>query len=78
MEQAVRKRYSSTNGEPSLEELVSTVLAIRKERGISLDGLCTSLQMDYAKVSVITGILENDGFISVDLLQRCTINSKIY
>lgn len=78
LEQAVRKRYSSTNGEPSLEELVSTVLAIRKERGISLDGLCTSLQMDYAKVSVITGILENDGFISVDLLQRCTINSKIY
>lgn len=78
LEKALRARYSSSCEEASPEELVATALAVRKYRGISLDELCTALAMDYAKVSALTGILENDGFISIDLLQRCTINSKIY
>ena len=53
--------------------MADLLLAIRKERGITLDELCDRCRMEYAQVSMLTGLLETDGFISIDLLQRCSI-----
>ena len=52
------------------------LLEIRKERGIQLEELCARCRMDYSQVAMLAGILESDGFISIDLLQRCTIMSR--
>ncbi len=50
---------------------------IRAERGIGLDELCRATQLDYADVARAAGLLEEEGFIGMDLLQRCSINVKI-
>ena len=78
LEGAVRARYSSAYPAQYTEDLVRIALTIKGSRGISIDGICEELGMDYNVVSVMTGILENDRFIFTDLLQRCTINAKIY
>lgn len=78
LESAVRARYSSAYPAQYTGDLVRIALTIKESRGISIDGICEQLGMDYRVVSVMTGILENDRFIFTDLLQRCTINAKIY
>lgn len=53
-----------------------TVSLIRKNRGITLDGLCERTGADYGEVSAAALTLQADGIIDIDLLQRCTINTK--
>lgn len=49
---------------------------IRNERGITLEEICRKTKMRYGLVSEMTGMLEIEGFICIDLLQRCSINYK--
>ncbi len=46
---------------------------IKSERGITVDEISDTTGMAYSSVSRLTGMLENDGFITIDLLQRCSI-----
>jgi len=57
--------------------LLETALLIKKNRGITIEGICDLTEMAYRDVSPIVGRLESDGVISIDLMQRCTINTKI-
>ena len=52
------------------------LLAIRSERGITPDDIAARLGTEYHKVTQLTGMLETDGVITVDLLQRCFINFR--
>ena len=52
------------------------LLAIRKEKGITIDEIAVRLGLEYHKVAQLTGMLETDGVISTDLLQRCFINFR--
>ena len=47
--------------------------AIHRQRGITVDELCTALNLPYAEVSSSVLTLEGDGFISTDLIGRCMI-----
>lgn len=49
---------------------------IRNERSITLEEICRKTKMGYGQVSEMTGMLEIEGFICIDLLQRCSINYK--
>lgn len=53
--------------------LVRTADAIRKERGITTEGLCAVLGCSYHEAASWAGLLESAGLISMDLLQRCSI-----
>lgn len=64
-------------GNPLLEALKETARVIRKERGISIDELCARLHRPYSETACLTGMLESDGIIVTDLLQRCSIAIKI-
>ncbi len=44
---------------------------IMKERGISIEDISISAGLPYHKVANAVNIMETDGFISIDLLQRC-------
>lgn len=46
---------------------------IRRRRGITLDELCECCSMDYGTLSSLALALESEGFITIDLLQRCSI-----
>lgn len=69
----IRHAYAGRLSEDRIARMASLLLAIRQERGITLESLCLRCGMDYGQVATLTGILEADGFISIDLLQRCSI-----
>ena len=64
------------------DEQIATACAIaekiRKSRGIDIDTLCSELDLSYAAVSTLAAALESDGFIIMDLMQRCSINTGNY
>lgn len=69
-------RYAGSLGQEDMDAVCRIALEIKKERGISLDGLCRRTDMNYASVSTLTGLLEADGFIVIDLFGNCTINTR--
>lgn len=69
-------KYGSTLSKDRIEMLKSTLSAIRKNRGISIEETASILGLPYQKTVNICNILEADGFITIDLLQRCSINTK--
>lgn len=60
-----------------VKELIDAIRTIRTHRGITLDDLSALLASDYSRISRLAGMLEMEGVISVDLLQRCTLNVRI-
>ena len=58
------------------EQMSRILLAIKKNRRISMDELSETCSIGYNTVAGLCGILETDGFIDIDLMQRCTINRK--
>lgn len=52
--------------------------AIRKEKGITIEEIALKTGIEYMKTSRIAGFLEMEGLICIDLLQRCTLETKIF
>jgi len=69
-------RYGNMMDEKMLEDIRNIAGLIKKYRGATIEDLCSSSGMRYKDVAALTGILEKDMFIDIDLLQRCTINVK--
>lgn len=67
--------YGSSLPKDRLELLTAMLLAIRKNRGITVEELSDRIGIDYAQTSQLTYLLESDGLIKTDLLQRCCINA---
>ena len=61
-----------------IEDMGKILYTIRNERGITTEEIALRTGMDYMKVSRITGFLEMEGLICIDLLQRCTLETKIF
>lgn len=75
LEESLRACYAAADP-LTLERLVAVALFIRARRGATPEDICTALDMDFGSVSAALCLLESDGFISTDLLQRCTIEDK--
>ena len=76
LEQILRRRYAALPP-PELEILVRTALLVKSCRGIGVEQLGRELGTPYPETIARVSTLESDGFLHVDLLQRCTINMKI-
>lgn len=57
-----------------VSRMARILLAIRRERGITIEGIAAATGMEYRTAAHLVGMLESDGLISTDLLQRCRIN----
>ena len=68
--------YKGSIPDDKISLMSSILLAIRAERGITIDELAGKLDMEYHKMAQLTGMLETDGVITTDLLQRCFINFR--
>ena len=66
--------YRGSISEDKISQMGQILLVIRKERGIMVEDIALRTGIDYARVSQLLGMLETDGIISRDLLQRCFIN----
>lgn len=77
LSEAVLERYGRTMKPEEAEQMAAIIREIRAGRDITPDELCARLQIGYSDVMVYCGLLENDGFITMDLLRRCRIVPKI-
>jgi DNA processing protein len=73
---AVRERFRAALPPEEVERLAAVAALVRATRGICFDELCRASGLGYAEVARAAGLLEEEGFICIDLLQRCTINVK--
>lgn len=73
--ETVKNLYGSTQPKDRIESLTRLLTTIRKRRGITIEELAEAESMDYSSTARLTGLLESDGLISIDLLQRCCINA---
>ena len=69
--------FGDKTGPDTIRELAELVKAIRKHKGITLDDLTAMTGSPYSRINQLTGMLEMEGVISIDLLQRCTLNVRI-
>ena len=67
--------YRGSVGEDTIREMAALLECIRKNRGSTVEELGVMTGIEYGKTSSLTAMLELDGFISIDLLQRCCIIS---
>ena len=72
----IKERFSDSLDSQGLADISSIASAIRKERGIDIEGLCRQCDLGFGEVSAYVGMLESEGIICIDLFQRCSINVK--
>lgn len=70
----IEETYRNSLSEDKISQMGAILLAIRKERGIAVEDISILTGIEYTRVSQLLGMLETDGIISRDLLQRCFIN----
>ena len=75
LEEMLRECYSAAD-ESSFGRLSSVAQYIRSHRGVTPEEICRALAMPYGEVAATCSLLESDGFICMDLLQRCCIDNK--
>ncbi len=72
--QTVSSTYQSIMPLDKIQTMAGILTAIRQKRGITIEELAQHFCLGYATAAELTSILETDGFITTDLLQRCCIN----
>lgn len=68
--------YAGKEKPARIAALTNVAKLVRDNRGISIDGLSSALGLDHPDVMLLAEMLECDGIISIDLLRRCSLNSK--
>lgn len=73
-------RLGSTFGRSRSAEYINRLhkilVTISKERGLTIEDIAAKTGQEYRQTAEAAAILEIEGFISIDLLQRCSINYK--
>ncbi|MGM9736474.1 MAG: DNA-processing protein DprA [Candidatus Cryptobacteroides sp.] len=72
----IRRTFGDTCSEQDMKMMELMLGEIRKERGVTIEELGDRTGCGYASASGYAALLEAEGFISSDLLQRCTIKAK--
>ena len=76
LEACLRAAYGNSSSPERLAMMVAILRTIAGNRGIVMDDLPAATGIDFRTVTELAGILEIDGFISIDMLRRCTIIYK--
>ena len=77
-DEILKQRFERQCSPQQIADMKMILEAIRNEKGITVEETALKTGMEYVKVSQLTGILETEGLICVDLLQRCTLEKKIF
>lgn len=73
----ITKIFGSKTSPELIPELTDLFAIIKKHRGLSLDDLCVMTCSSYSRISRLAGMLEMEGLITIDLLQRCSVSPRI-
>jgi DNA processing protein len=66
--------YRSRISDDKISQMSQLLLNIRRHRGMTIEELADTNGLTYAQTAELTSMLETDGFIKTDLLQRCSID----
>ena len=72
----LEKLYRESTSTEDIETMHSILCTIRKEREITIEDIAYLTGLPYHCVSKFCRLLESDGLLSTDLLQRCSIRDK--
>ena len=70
------QKFSAHLSAEDISAMATILTRIRENRGIDIETLAGLCGIGYRKVLELTSLLESDGMISTDLMQRCTIRIK--
>lgn len=68
--------YSTKISRDKISQMATILLHIKAQRGITIEEISEKTDIEYCRTAELVRILEIDGFICIDLLQRCTINFR--
>ena len=71
--ETVEEYYKGTVDGKVLKDILSVASTVYRIRGVSIDEICRSTGLQYGSVASLTGMMEGDGLIKTDLLQRCFV-----
>lgn len=74
--QIIERTYAGNIPQDKISQMASILLLIKAQRGITIEEISEKSGLDYSRTAELARILEIDGFICIDLLQRCTINFR--
>lgn len=74
LKERVREFYSGKMPAGRISLIVEVAKQIDTHRGITPDELSVRTGFQYTDIAALACLLESDGFISMDLLQRCAAN----
>ena len=69
-------RYKDTLDNGEIAGMTGILSLVKRHGHISLQEISEMSGMEYRMVAELAGILENDGLIRIDIMQRCSINGK--
>lgn len=72
----MRERLEGSLDAEGLHRAEMILTAIRGRRDISVSELSSALGLSYSEALRTVGLLESEGIVSMDLLQRCSINAN--
>lgn len=73
-EELLAEKYINSTGK--MKDLCEILRIIRKHRGSDIEEISAKTGISYRTVQEDAAILEADGFITIDLMQRCCIRTK--
>ncbi len=71
----IKRAYGGSMNQEQISMMTEILGLIGKERGLTPDDIAASTGIPYNRLAHIISTLETDGFISLDLLQRCSMNT---
>lgn len=74
--ESLSSKYRCRVTDDKLSRLATILTLVRKRRGITIEELADETGMEYSQTVELVSTLEMDGFICVDLLQRCSIRPR--
>ena len=72
----LKEAYRGQIPQTRIEMMTEMLLEIRHNRGITIEQMAVMKGWEYKDAASIASMLETDGLISIDLMQRCSIESK--
>lgn len=77
LEDSIRARFSGKVSPKDVDTMASVAAAVAANRDADIEALSGFCRMPYSEVASAVAMLEVEGFISTDLLQRCSIVPEI-
>lgn len=76
LKELIHLTYGDRVSEKTNETLTKLLTQIKYNSGITIEELAETCHYDYNTTFRLINMMEIDGFVSVDLLQRCSIKTK--